>query len=324
MYKPIFFAFSLVGLSCGSTPKGGGNPASEATGTLTYSTPADEIHAFDVAAHSDSLLLASGTEPDRMPSGQIVYVDPGDVGSPYQLTLASADGATHTALVAPGPTVAAFNPTGSPDGMYIAMTYFPRGFSHTFAMDDGSVFVDTTGQVVFNVAGVFDPVWLKDGRVVFSGTVDVPSGTANAEPTETPVAAGLFVSSDDGTTVVPIGGNLQSPQHPAVSADGKWIAFVQTADVWIIGMDGTGLKQVTTGDNIETHPVFSPDGRFIACQSYGLFGTIKPYSAIALVPSQPDAPTKLDRTAENFVVDANHTDTSSQGRINAIQHMAWR
>jgi predicted secreted protein len=89
-------------------------------------------------------------------------------------------------------------------------------------------------------------------------------------------------------------------------------------------MDGTGLKQVTTGDNIEAHPTFSPDGRLIACQSYGFFGAGKPYSAIAVVPSRPDAPTKLDGTAPNFIVNANHIDTSSQGRITAVQHMAWR
>jgi hypothetical protein len=259
-----------------------------------------------------------------MPSGQVVYVDPGLVGSQDQLTVASANGGTHTALVAPGATVASFNPVSSPDGQYIAMTYFPRGFAHAFALSDGSVFVDTTGKVALNVPGVFDPAWISDGGVVFSGTVDVPSGTANAEPTETPVAPGLFVSSEDGTTVVPIGGNLKSPQHPAVSPDGKSIAFVQTEDIWIIGMDGTGLKQVTTGDNIEAHPTFSPDGRLIACQSYGFFGAGKPFSAIAVVASRPDAPTKLDGTAPNFIVDANHTDTSSQGRITAVQHMAWR
>jgi hypothetical protein len=243
----MVWTLSLVALSCGGPAAD--NPANEASGTLTYATPTDEIHAFDLAAHTDSLVLAVGTEPDRMPSGQIVYVDPGLVGSQDQLTVASANGATHSALVAPGATVASFNPVSSPDGKYIAMTYFPRGFSHGFALNDGSVFVDPSGKVALNVPGVFDPAWVSDGRVVFAGTVDVPSGTSNADPTETPVAAGLFVSSADGKTVEPIAGNLLSPQHPAVSPDGKSIAFVQLDDVWIIGMDGTGLKQVTTGDN---------------------------------------------------------------------------
>ena len=96
------------------------------------------------------------------------------------------------------------------------------------------------------------------------------------------------------------------------------------ADVWIIGIDGTGLRQVTTGDNLEAHPAFSPDGRLIACQSYGFFGAGKPFSAIAVVTAQPDAPTKLDGTAANFIADVNHMDTFSEGRITAVQHMAWR
>ena len=95
-------------------------------------------------------------------------------------------------------------------------------------------------------------------------------------------------------------------------------------DVWIIGMDGTGLKQVTTGDNLETRPVFSPEGRFDRVRELRVVRVGGPYSAIAVVVSHPDAPTKLDRTAEGFIVDGNHTDASSQGRISAVQHMAWR
>jgi hypothetical protein len=325
MARPTVLALWLSGLAgagCGS--QGADNPASAASGVLTYATPTDEIHAFDLAAHRDRLLLAVGTEPDRMPSGEIVYVDTGDVGVADQLSIASADGTTHSAVIAPGTTVASLNPVASPDGKYIAMTYFPRGFAHTLAAENGSVFIDTAGRVVLNEPGLFDPAWVGDGRVVFAGTVDVPSGTSNADPTETTVAAGLFVSSDDGQSVVPIAGNFVSPQHPAVSKDGKWIAFVQAADVWIVGVDGLGREQVTTGDNLESHPTFSPDGGFIACQSYGLFGAGKPFGAIAVVPAHPGAPTKLDGTSPNFIVDANSRDIVSGGRITAVQHMAWR
>lgn len=52
----------------------------------------------------------------------------------------------------------------------------------------------------------------------------------------------------------------------AVSPDEKTIALALNNRIWIMNMDGTGLKQLTQSGLNEATPVFSPDGKFIAFQ----------------------------------------------------------
>jgi uncharacterized repeat protein (TIGR01451 family) len=58
---------------------------------------------------------------------------------------------------------------------------------------------------------------------------------------------------------------------PAVSPDGTRIAFEQTRDgvgswhdLFVVGVDGTGLRQVTDGTNDNRRPTWSPDGTALA------------------------------------------------------------
>lgn len=47
---------------------------------------------------------------------------------------------------------------------------------------------------------------------------------------------------------------------PAFSADGTQIAFQLDGDIYLVGSDGSSLRQVTGDSNRDTDPVFSPDG----------------------------------------------------------------
>jgi dipeptidyl aminopeptidase/acylaminoacyl peptidase len=61
--------------------------------------------------------------------------------------------------------------------------------------------------------------------------------------------------------------------EPQVSPDGKWIAFVLRktdldankgrTDLWLVGVDGAGLKQLTFTPENEQNPVWSPDGKHL-------------------------------------------------------------
>jgi len=50
--------------------------------------------------------------------------------------------------------------------------------------------------------------------------------------------------------------------QPAISK--THIAFVYAGDLWAAGIDGKGVRRLTTAQGLESNPVFSPDGNIIA------------------------------------------------------------
>lgn len=314
--------FSFLAIACAvaacnatTTPNQGG--AAAAGGTITYATPADEIHVYDVAAQSDSKIFDDGAAPDRAPDGTIVFTDETAL-TKSQLATMDANGGGEQVIVDPGTSVAYLNPVVSPDGSKIALTYFPRDFPKKLTQVNGVAIVDKTGAVLSTLEGVFDPAWTPDGRLVVAGTVDVPSGTSEAKPTESPKAKGLFVSDAALTTVTAIPATFTDPKHPAVSPDGKLVAFSDNDDIWVVGIDGSAPHAITTGDNVDTHPQFSPDGASVAVESYGYVaegGTL--YTTVAVVSAQGPA-VDLKNTPSAFLVD------QKGARISAYQHLAWR
>lgn len=56
--------------------------------------------------------------------------------------------------------------------------------------------------------------------------------------------------------------------QPDLSPDGRWVAFSSDRggegfEIWVVGIDGEGLRQVTTGEGAGTWPAWSPDGATI-------------------------------------------------------------
>src|SRR5579871_1843068 len=50
--------------------------------------------------------------------------------------------------------------------------------------------------------------------------------------------------------------------QPAISAD--HIAFIYAEDLWVANLDGSQPRRLTVDEGIESNPVFSPDGKWIA------------------------------------------------------------
>jgi Tol biopolymer transport system component len=88
-----------------------------------------------------------------------------------------------------------------------------------------------------------------------------------------PAAAHLASVAVDGSVVREI---TQPPENgiamdgsPSVSPDGKTIAFSraipgESPHIYLVGIDGSGLRRFTQGNSAELQPVWSPDGTHIA------------------------------------------------------------
>jgi len=89
----------------------------------------------------------------------------------------------------------------------------------------------------------------------------------------------LWVTDADGSArlLLAESENEQFGQ-PTWSPDGGTIAFshcprgsgtAQACDIWLVGSEGKGLRNLTPGNREESSPVWSPDGRYLAFQRGG-------------------------------------------------------
>ena len=83
--------------------------------------------------------------------------------------------------------------------------------------------------------------------------------------------------------------------QPAISK--KHIAFVYSGDIWIAGIDGKNVRRLTSDDGIESNPVFSPDGMFIAFNAQ-YDGNIDVY----VIPAEGGIPERLTWHPGNDIV----------------------
>src|SRR5260221_6999906 len=73
---------------------------------------------------------------------------------------------------------------------------------------------------------------------------------------------------------------------PQLSPDGKWVAYTigvvnkeankVVYQIYIVGVDGSKQRQVTTGSSSNASPRWSPDGKRLAFTAGGQIWTMKP------------------------------------------------
>jgi Tol biopolymer transport system component/DNA-binding winged helix-turn-helix (wHTH) protein len=171
------------------------------------------------------------------------------------------------------------SPSFSPDGRRIAFTSNRDG-----EFERHSLFVmnaDGTDQKRITKTGgyEFDPVWSSDGTsIVF--VADHLDGSS----------MGLDLSAVDAATgdaPIKILRHAKHDSRPAVSPDGKRIAFVSIADgnpeIYLVNIDGTGLLRLTRNVSDDLAPAWSPDGSRILFSSnrggrFGLYEVVLPDS----------------------------------------------
>ncbi|MDQ3720202.1 MAG: hypothetical protein M3350_05385 [Actinomycetota bacterium] len=160
-----------------------------------------------------------------------------------------------------------FWPSWSPRGSKIVFTSF-----RNFNLDVYTMNQNGTGltRVTRHPAGDLDPAFFPDGRkIVFVRELPGP------DPDGPPAAQDIYTANTDGTGERNLTPGPERETEPAISPDGKTIAFEREVgssgnheggnhEIFTINADGTRLKRLTnTATGREQHPNFSPDGKKI-------------------------------------------------------------
>lgn len=146
-------------------------------------------------------------------------------------------------------------PTWSPDGTKIAFESYDWNTDHydIYVMSaDGSGAVNLTNDLGFNT----DPAWSRDGVLAFVRNGDI------------------WVINGDGSGATNLTANLGFESNPAWSPDGTEIVFASSlenscwypdppcrhagSDLYVIGRDGGGLRQLTATEEYEANPAWLP------------------------------------------------------------------
>jgi eukaryotic-like serine/threonine-protein kinase len=100
--------------------------------------------------------------------------------------------------------------------------------------------------------------WTPDGQIVYINQ----TGDSNS----------LILVKSDGSEPRTILKTKEKMGDPSVSPDGQAVYFTSEQDgtphIWRINLDGTGLKQITSGDFADFVPEVSPDGKWVLFSSW--------------------------------------------------------
>jgi len=267
----------LVLASCGG---GGGSDAASETPAPTDPAPVDpapvdpppagaEPPAFN-AGLSGYIVYdrADGTSVVDLASGQIVAssatlglrpVAGGDEFVAYDSVRRYSDGEddliTFDATLEATDSVAVARslhgtPKVSPDGSLIAMYWSDEENGESFTRPSMTIF-DREGAVLERNPSATSFAWAPDGRLVFAEGDTVYIGNELGQQ-------GRVIAELDG-----------DPYNLAVSPDGSKIAFnlsglaSEEAHIWVMNIDGSGLRQLTDSSTNEMDPQWIGDGSWL-------------------------------------------------------------
>ncbi len=320
-------ALTMVFIACPSDNSN--NPVgSTLSGFIVYDTPSAspaKVNIYDLSAQRERVAFQNGLVPAWTKDGTVLYHEPAPLfgSGSVKIKTMTSDGATQqtifdTKLSSFG---LALRPRMSSNGSHICFNHMYSSSSTPSPIysGDATIVMSSSGSLTGAVAidSLFDGSWAPDGTLVLSAT----SYYGFTERTLKP--EGLYLYSPATNFITVISNTLSKPSFPAVSPDGKRIAFSMNKHIWVINMDGTALRQITTGSKEESYPCWSPDGKNIACISYGTF-ELTFYNAIAAVPADAAAPADLTNSSPYWLRDSQLNATTTSGRLNPYSSLSWK
>lgn len=317
----LFLLITIFFLSCEKNPN---NPSDTSQapnwkGTLLYGSTFDVVqYSFDKKA--EEKIIPNAAFPHMMQNGDIIYILQAlTLNNGYDKVMLFKKGGAKT-IELYNSTQAFLSlayPRASTDGNLISLTNYD---SDEFPVK-GTLVFDAAGNIVSGFEDLYEASWTPDGRLIMAGTLYLGKFYPGAP--RTGKNEGIFLSDKDLQNARRIDPDLTAPMSPSVSHDGKKVVFVLNDHLWTMNIDGTDLKQITKGNKEEKDPVWSPDGKYIACFCFGTFESTY-YQTIAVVPSNPNEPTAMDNSANIWVRDQVNSGALSDSRVGgAGKQLNW-
>jgi WD40-like Beta Propeller Repeat len=192
------------------------------------------VFEFDIAKGTYRTVFGSGAA-QRNAKGEIIYFDK---TSRLKLTDKTGNKTLQQYSDQVRYNFPDFYPALSHDGAFVAIN---RG--------DTLEVIDRSGQKIAEFPGLRQASWTPDGRIVAVG--------------DGRTQRGLFLIDNQFQEAQQIIEGYEEAQTPAVSPDGKRIAFYNLEKVLTVTLDGQNPVEVIIGGRM-SFPTWSPDGKYLA------------------------------------------------------------